>query len=254
MGKVCIKCHYERQPTDTTPDYECPKCQVIYAKAEKAMLGRTFTPAQQQETKRCPYCGESVLAIALKCKHCSSDLTKNTSQQGKKKLDVGALLLLFPFVMSIIIWQWVGSMMLIQNPTHTLTILGVFVVFVSASLVAWEVNQSNRTVDGLGALGWFLMVLLFWIISYPMYMLRRSKIGLKNLLIGSVVVALVFVGVLGGMYKSIDDGEKKIRMLQQQAILEANQAARKMAEEYERQSIEADERARELARELERLR
>jgi uncharacterized protein YbjQ (UPF0145 family) len=30
---VCPKCQYVRQPHDTAPDYECPKCGVIYAKA-----------------------------------------------------------------------------------------------------------------------------------------------------------------------------------------------------------------------------
>jgi hypothetical protein len=28
-----------------------------------------------EATKRCPYCGEQILAIAIKCKHCGSDLT-----------------------------------------------------------------------------------------------------------------------------------------------------------------------------------
>lgn len=37
MAKTCVKCGYERQPTDTAPDYECPKCGVIYAKAEAAL-------------------------------------------------------------------------------------------------------------------------------------------------------------------------------------------------------------------------
>jgi len=35
MAKVCINCGYERQATDTAPEYECPKCQIVYAKAEK---------------------------------------------------------------------------------------------------------------------------------------------------------------------------------------------------------------------------
>jgi len=29
-----------------------------------------------EETKRCPFCGEEILAIAKKCKHCQSDLSK----------------------------------------------------------------------------------------------------------------------------------------------------------------------------------
>lgn len=30
--KTCPKCSYIRQATDTAPDYECPKCGIIYAK------------------------------------------------------------------------------------------------------------------------------------------------------------------------------------------------------------------------------
>ena len=32
----CPKCGYERQPTDTAPDYECPKCKIIYSKFDSA--------------------------------------------------------------------------------------------------------------------------------------------------------------------------------------------------------------------------
>jgi hypothetical protein len=33
---ICPKCRYHRQPTDTCPEYECPKCGVIYAKFHTA--------------------------------------------------------------------------------------------------------------------------------------------------------------------------------------------------------------------------
>lgn len=36
MAKTCVKCGYERQLSDTGPDYECPKCEVIYANATAA--------------------------------------------------------------------------------------------------------------------------------------------------------------------------------------------------------------------------
>lgn len=32
--------------------------------------------SEPQELKQCPYCGEDILAVAIKCKHCKSDLTK----------------------------------------------------------------------------------------------------------------------------------------------------------------------------------
>lgn len=33
---ICPKCGYTRRPTDTAPDYECPKCGVVYAKVAQA--------------------------------------------------------------------------------------------------------------------------------------------------------------------------------------------------------------------------
>lgn len=35
----------------------------------------TENPTQRMDRKRCPYCGEEILAIAIKCKHCGSGLT-----------------------------------------------------------------------------------------------------------------------------------------------------------------------------------
>lgn len=46
MLKTCIKCGYVRQTTDPAPDYECPKCGVIYAKAEAALANGTFVPSR----------------------------------------------------------------------------------------------------------------------------------------------------------------------------------------------------------------
>jgi len=33
-GRICSKCHYQRKPSDDDfcPEYECPKCGVMYAK------------------------------------------------------------------------------------------------------------------------------------------------------------------------------------------------------------------------------
>ncbi len=42
MSKECVKCGYVRQTKDTAADYECPKCGVIYAKAEAALANGTL--------------------------------------------------------------------------------------------------------------------------------------------------------------------------------------------------------------------
>lgn len=38
---TCTKCGYTRKPGDTAPDYECPKCGVVYAKAATRPAPRT---------------------------------------------------------------------------------------------------------------------------------------------------------------------------------------------------------------------
>ena len=46
----CVKCGYVRQPADSAPDYECPRCGVVYAKAEVAM--RAQERARDVEARR----------------------------------------------------------------------------------------------------------------------------------------------------------------------------------------------------------
>jgi hypothetical protein len=37
MQKTCVKCGYMRRDSDVAPEYECPRCGVVYAKVEAAM-------------------------------------------------------------------------------------------------------------------------------------------------------------------------------------------------------------------------
>lgn len=37
MAKVCPKCDYERTAQDTAPEWQCPSCQGVYEKLEKAI-------------------------------------------------------------------------------------------------------------------------------------------------------------------------------------------------------------------------
>ena len=36
VGKPCPKCAYVRSPDDAAPDWQCPKCQIVYAKFGQA--------------------------------------------------------------------------------------------------------------------------------------------------------------------------------------------------------------------------
>ena len=53
-----------------------------------------------EETKKCPFCGEEILAVAVKCKHCGSDLTGK--EKIKMDLNTGNIIALVGSVMLVL--------------------------------------------------------------------------------------------------------------------------------------------------------
>jgi hypothetical protein len=65
------------------------------------------------EMKRCDFCGEIILAIAKKCKHCGSILDKELAAMNKtpqRNADYGVFLIAIPLISTMLIWFWVSGM------------------------------------------------------------------------------------------------------------------------------------------------
>ena len=46
---VCPKCHYERKPSETAPDWQCPACGIAYAKYHPPATPAATAPAAERE-------------------------------------------------------------------------------------------------------------------------------------------------------------------------------------------------------------
>jgi|AntRauTorckE5430_2_1112549.scaffolds.fasta_scaffold06378_5 hypothetical protein len=171
------------------------------------------------EVKNCQFCGEEILAVAKKCKHCSSDLEKNTSDQAAlsstPSADYGMFLLAIPVVTTMLIWFWVSGMNLFQSPGDTMALLMLATVLGTAIVAAMEASKagmkSDRKKGIYSATAWFFIITFLWIIGYPIYLYKRKHYGLTNRLVAGVLIALIFVGSWGIMSAAIDEKKAEVR-------------------------------------------
>jgi hypothetical protein len=173
------------------------------------------------ETKQCPYCAETVLKAAIRCKHCGGDIGGGASILATKKSEaLGVLMLTAPFVAALLIVFWVGDMALIQNPGSTLNLLAFATVIGTAILVAIEAKQvgAGNNVDltpkgkkRSGPGSWFAVTLLLWVVGFPGWLYQRKRYGLKNLVVGGIVAMTFFVGSFAVMNATIERKKDEIR-------------------------------------------
>lgn len=177
-----------------------------------------------REIKQCPYCGEDILAVAMRCKHCQADLSGGRAAATPGAVPAGEALgiahLLVPVAATAMIWLWVGSMNLLQDPQSTLMLLTVMTLLVTGALAAVEASRlgigapADRDEHGRkrsGPATWFVFHVVLWIVAFPAYLYWRSKYGAKNMIVGGIVVALLFTGASVGMTAAIETQKAEIR-------------------------------------------
>lgn len=171
-------------------------------------------PEKKEKVKRCPFCGEEILAIAKKCKHCGSYLGKRQTLP-KPTVDFGIFLLAIPVIATMLILFWVSGMNLLQSPDSKITIIMLATILGTALVAAMEANKigmiSDRKKGTYSPTAWFFIIALIWIIGYPVYLYKRKYYGLPNRLIAGILVALVSSGSCGVMGSAI--GAKKAEVL-----------------------------------------
>ena len=150
----------------------------------------------QEDTVRCRFCGEQILAVAIKCKHCHSDLSEPGSAAPRTEplpaSDYGIPLLAIPIVAVLLMWLWVGNMNLLQSPGAWLWFCAIATVAATAVLATVEDSKARGSTDAK----WVVTLALVWVIGYPAYLGHRTVHGLKDLRVAGIVVALAFVGSL----------------------------------------------------------
>jgi predicted RNA-binding Zn-ribbon protein involved in translation (DUF1610 family) len=189
MSKQCIKCGYVRQPSDTAPDHECPKCGVIYAKAEamaaaaaaaarakasSSSCGRCGYTRQEIDTGpdyRCPKCGllygeepsEGRVIGNKETSESSNSVSNSQASSANLKLILGILgsAVLFVGVFApIVSVPVVGAMNYFQNGKGDGSI--VMVLAVISFFLALSRNYKKLWISGLGSLA----VMLFTFIRF----------------------------------------------------------------------------------------
>jgi len=118
---TCPSCNNRILIPSPQPQPAPPKKKFVLRKLQPASLPQS-TISQSQPTRPCPFCAETILAAAIKCKHCGSTVIgndghpavpsvpatpKNVTQPANKKVSlIGFLVFIAVFCILVVLLHW----------------------------------------------------------------------------------------------------------------------------------------------------
>jgi hypothetical protein len=145
-----------------------------------------------KETKSCHFCGEEILAVAQKCKHCGSSLDSPL----KLSKGFGGSILGTPIVIGLLALVIVSELSDSQAGLLLANTMIFLCIGLTAIFIALEVRKARSLQPAPASTGpfiWFIATCLIWGIAYPFYAWKRQEYGYRKRLWSGLCVTLFFV-------------------------------------------------------------
>lgn len=179
---------------------------------------------------KCTECGKEISSQAAACPGCGAPVAPAASNAPPQPLastpqPTNALstpsanyeiaLLAIPVVGTLLTFFWIGNMNLFQSPMSSLELVICAVVLGTACVAAFEAKALGMTHDAKkgtsGPTAWFFMIVILWVIGYPAYMFKRKEAGVKNRVVASILLVLLYVGSIFAVGSAIETQKQKVR-------------------------------------------
>ena len=180
-----------------------------------------------EATKPCPFCGEPILTVAIRCKHCHADLNAGATQAAAKapaRADYAWAMVGIPIAATALLWLWVAGLPLILGPGRLLVLIVIGVVVLTAAIAAIEASKLGMTSDRArgtySPTEWCLTILLLWVIGYPAYLFGRRKFGVQSQLLPGLFAMAIFLCSAAVLSSAIDAKTAEVTGEMQKAMQE----------------------------------
>jgi len=173
----------------------CPGCGISNYKSDpKCWKCNTDRPIQkihvnleikkdtEKKTVTCPFCGETILAIAVKCKHCQSNLG-DVNMEGTSFVKINDTFVWLIAWMPLLIALFEAFVFNLYNYNSLVYYITIVIIYSSlVSIDTKNIKDSGRTAPSLG-----------WIFFLPVYLYQRSKfLGKTQAPLITMLIAVFF--------------------------------------------------------------